>query len=215
MYIPQHFAETERGVVHGLIDAHPLGAWVTVGERGLEVNHIPFLVEPDRGEFGTLVGHMAKANSAWRCASQTVMSVVIFQGPEAYISPSWYLSKQQDGKVVPTWNYAVVHAHGVPRFIHDKPWLLDLVGRLTTKHEAGQGSPWSVSDAPAEFIDKLLEAIVGIEIPIARLEGKWKMSQNRPLDVSGVIVGLRDNVDPEAAALARVMEDRTNSRRIT
>ena len=209
MYVPKHFAETDRNVLHRLIDAHPLGAWITLVDDTLEVNHIPFLIERDAGESGTLVGHVAKANPVWRTASTTVASVVIFQGPEAYISPSWYPAKKQHGKVVPTWDYAVVHAHGMPRVIHDKKWLLGLVDKLTTKHEAGRRAPWQVADAPADYVDKLLEGIVGIEVPIARLEGKWKVSQNRPSETGAIIRGLREQPDAESQAMARLLEERS------
>ena len=209
MYVPKHFAETDRNVLHRLIDAHPLGAWITLLDDRLEVNHIPFLIERDAGELGTLVGHVAKANPVWRNASTTVASVVIFQGPEAYISPSWYPAKKRHGRVVPTWDYAVVHAHGVPRVLHDKEWLLGLVEKLTTKHEAGRRAPWQVSDAPADYVDRLLDGIVGIELPIARLEGKWKVSQNRPSETDAIIQGLREQPDPESQAMARLLEERT------
>jgi transcriptional regulator len=207
LYIPKHYQETDLRVLHALIDAHPFAAWVTVGAAGLIVNHIPFLFDADRGQYGTLVGHVAKANPVWRELAPDKPSVVIFQGPHSYISPSWYPSKQQDGKVVPTWNYAVVHAHGVPRIIHEREWLLRLVQRLTVKHESGREVPWSVADAPAEFIARNLEAIVGIEIPITALEGKWKMSQNQPLaNRLGVVAGLRASTDPQAETVAQLVE---------
>lgn len=191
MYTPKHFEETNIGVLHSLVRSNPLGAWVTHAPDRLLVNHVPFLVDAGRGEYGTLVGHVARANPVWRSFSSTTPSVVVFQGPQAYISPSWYLTKQEDGRVVPTWNYAVVHAHGFPRAIEDRDWLLALVERLTTEHESAQRSPWKVSDAPAEYIEKRLTAIVGIEIPISSLEGKWKVSQNQPAsNRHGVIVGL-------------------------
>src|SRR5690606_8363870 len=158
----------------GLIDAHPLGTWVTAAAGALEVNHIPFVLDPHRGEFGTLVGHVARANKVWTSASATE-SVVVFQGPESYITPSWYPTKHEHGKVVPTWNYVVVHAHGVPRVIQDPVWLRQHVGDLTHRHEAGREAPWHVSDAPSDFIEALLGGIVGLEIPIARLVGKWKV----------------------------------------
>jgi uncharacterized protein (TIGR02246 family) len=136
---------------------------------------------------------------------------VIFQGPQAYISPSWYASKKTDGMVVPTWNYAVVHARGVPRFVHDKPWLLALVTKLTATHEAGQDVPWQVSDAPADYIGRRLEAIVGVEIPLLGIEGKWKASQNRPRDATGISQGLRRQPGANAQLMAEVVEERARA----
>jgi transcriptional regulator len=207
MYVPKAFEETDRSVLHDLIATHPLGAWVIGGESGLVANHIPFEIDRDRGELGTLVAHVAKANPVWRSAAQSE-SIVIFQGPESYISPSWYATKARDGMVVPTWNYAVVHAHGSARVIHDEAWLHALVARLTARHESAERRPWQVSDAPADFIAKLVKTIVGIEIPIARLEGKWKTSQNRPDDTRGIAAGLRQRRDTDADAMAKLVEER-------
>jgi transcriptional regulator len=210
LYVPKHYDETRIDVLHGLIGAHPLGVWVTLAESGLVANHIPFLVERERGAYGTLVGHVARANPIWRTASTSMASVVIFQGPEGYISPSWYPSKKEHGRVVPTWNYAVVHAHGLPRVVHDTGWLRGLVERLTVKHESGRPVPWKVSDAPPAHLAKSLEAIVGIEIPIDRIEGKWKMSQNQPAaDRQGIVDGLRSQDDAGADAVARLVEERS------
>ena len=180
MYTPEHFEERDVTVLHALMRSHPLGAWVTHGEEGLVVNHIPFLVDSTRGEYGTLIGHVARANPIWKSLTEERACVVIFQGPQTYITPSWYASKQVHGKVVPTWNYAVVHAHGVPCAIDDRAWLLKHVTELSDLHESERAVPWSVSDAPPDFIDSMLKAIVGIEIPISTLVGKWKTSQNRP-----------------------------------
>jgi len=207
MYVPQHFEETDRAVLHALIQAHPLGTWVTPGDDGaLIANHVPFLVDAERGEHGTLVAHVARANPVWRSFSRSSDSIVVFQGAHAYVSPSWYPGKQAHGKVVPTWNYAVVHAHGRPQAIDDRDWLLRLVSRLTDTNEAAQARPWKVADAPSDYIDQMLKAIVGIEIPIARLEGKWKLSQNRPeVDRLGVAAGLAARDDAMAAAVAALM----------
>ena len=179
MYIPQHFEERDLAVLHALIRAHPLGTWVTEVNEGLEVNHLPFVLDDTRGQFGTLVGHVARANAVWKAASSRVESVVVFQGPQGYITPSWYTGKQDHGRVVPTWNYAVVHAHGTPRVVDDRAWLLKHVAELTSVHESGRETPWHVSDAPSDYIEGMVKNIVGIEIPIARLVGKWKVSQNR------------------------------------
>ena len=213
MYLPKHFEEHDLGVLHALLKSHPLGAWVTHAEGALIANHIPFLLDADRGERGTLVGHVARANPIWKSFSKDAASLVIFQGPQAYITPSWYPSKREHGKVVPTWNYAVVHAYGLPRAIEDKSWLLQLVTRLTAAHEAGAAVPWKVADAPADYIDKMLGAIVGIEIPIARLEGKWKMSQNRTLpDQLGTIAGLQGQGDANAREVAALVQQRTSTK---
>jgi transcriptional regulator len=210
MYIPSHFEEPDLGVLHALMQSHPLGAWVTTTDEGLLVNHIPFLLDPSRGPFGTLYGHVARANPVWSAFSRQTESVVIFQGPQGYITPSWYPSKQAHGKVVPTWNYAVVHAHGMPRVIDDADWLLRHVTAATERHEATHGSTWKVSDAPADYIDGMLKAIVGIEIPVARLFGKWKTSQNRPqADQLGVIAGLMERGDTGSQAMAAMVDRHT------
>jgi transcriptional regulator len=207
MYIPKHFEESDRAVLHALIAAQPLGAWVTQAGGELLVNHIPFLVDPDRGAHGTLVGHVARANPVWRTFSKEIASVVVFQGPQAYITPSWYPSKQAHGKVVPTWNYAVVHAYGPPRAVEDRAWLLELVTRLTSAQESARPAPWLVSDAPREYVEQMLEAIVGIEIPITALSGKWKVSQNRPAaDRAGTAAGLRARGDDAAKEMAALVE---------
>jgi transcriptional regulator len=207
MYVPKNFEETDKAVLHALIRSHPLGAWVTPGEGGLIANHIPFLLHADRGANGTLVGHVARANPVWKAFSRTLTSVVIFQGPEAYVTPSWYLSRKEHGKVVPTWNYAVVHAHGIPTAIEDREWLLRHVTELTASHESGEAAPWKVSDAPADFIQTMLAAIVGIEIPITTLQGKWKMNQNRPEpDRFAAVAGLRARGSAESAAVANLVE---------
>jgi transcriptional regulator len=208
MYIPKHYEKSDLAALHALIDAHPLGSWVTVSADGITANHIPFLIDSGRGEFGTLVGHVARANPVWRSLAQDCESMVIFQAEGAYISPSWCPSKREHGKVVPTWNYSVVHAHGAARAIHDHAWLLQLVERLTTKHESGRDAPWRVADAPEDYIARRLDAIVGVEIPIRRIEGKWKASQMVPLpDKLGIVAGLRSEARADSAAMARLMEE--------
>lgn len=206
MYVPKHFAETDAAVMHALIKERPLGTWVTQADGELTVNHIPFLLDPQRGEHGTLVGHVARSNPVWKSLSPTSPSVVVFQGPQAYISPSWYPSKELDGKVVPTWNYVVVHAHGAPRIIDDRARLLEIVTHMTDAYEADQAAPWRVADAPADFIATLLSAIVGIEIPLTRVSGKWKVSQNRPApDQLGTIAGLRATGQADAEAVSKLV----------
>jgi transcriptional regulator len=207
MYVPSQHEETDLSILHALIRAHPLGTWVTQGEGELVANHIPFFVDHTRGERGTLVAHVARANPVWKLFSRTVDSVVIFQGAEQYISPSWYPSKQADGKVVPTWNYAVVHAHGVPRTFEDKEWLSRHLNQLVDSQEASRTPPWKVSDAPADYIERMMRAIVGIEIPIARLQGKWKVSQNRTEpDRLGVVAGLLDDAGRDSQEMASLVQ---------
>ena len=208
MYLPKYFEETKVEALHGLIHACPFGTLITHAANGAEANHLPFELHPEPGPFGTLRGHVARANPVWREASPGADALIIFQGPAGYISPSWYPTKQQGGEVVPTWNYAVVHARGPLHFIEDRNWLLGLVTRLTVRHEAGRAAPWHVSDAPAPFIEKLLGAIVGIEIPLRSLQGKWKLSQNRPqADRQGVVEGLSALGDDAARSLAMLVGD--------
>lgn len=206
MYTPGQFAETRIDVLHELIRAHPLGALVTLTPDGLDANHTPFEIDPDPAPFGTLRGHVARANSQWRDASGELDALVIFQGPDRYISPSWYEAKRESGEVVPTWNYAVVHARGPLRVIEDETWLRAFVDKLTNRYEAGRAESWKVEDAPADFVRKLLGAIVGIEIPISQLAGKWKVSQNRPArDRDGVVGGLMAEGGAPAEAMAELV----------
>ena len=206
MYIPKHHEESDIAVLHALIKSQPLGTWVTQGDGELVVNHIPFLLDPKRGEHGTLVAHVARANPVWQVFSRRVASIVVFQGAQSYISPSWYPSKHAHGMAVPTWNYAVVHAHGLPRVVEDGEWLLNHLTELSDTHEAPQTLPWKVSDAPKDYIDRMIEMIVGIEIPIAKLEGKWKVSQNRPsADRLGVAAGLEARKDDQSRAMAALV----------
>lgn len=204
MYQPAHHDVTDLAVLHDLIEAHPFGTWATAPDGVLEMNHIPFLLDRAKGPQGTLIGHVARVNPVWQHAST---SIVAFHGPQAYITPNWYPSKHAQGKAVPTWNYAVVQAHGQPRAIEDKAKLLQVLRHLTNAHEARQALPWSVSDAPADYIDALLAAIVGIEIPIERLVGKWKVSQNRPAaDRLGVVAGLTGSDEAQASAMAALVQ---------
>lgn len=206
MYIRQDHRFEERDNQFALIEAHALGAWIVHGADGLVANHIPFLLDRTRGPHGTLVGHVARANPVWKALGAGAPSLVMFQGPQSYITPNWYPSKAEHGKVVPTWDYAVVHAHGVARAIEDRDWLLEMLGRLTDAQEASQPAPWRVDDAPADYIDKLLRAIVGIEIPIERLEGKLKASQAETVrDRRGTVEGLRSLRRPETDAMAALV----------
>jgi transcriptional regulator len=203
MYNPAHFQETRVPVLHELIRRHPLATLVTLGPDGLMANHIPMEIDTEPAPFGTLRGHVARANPVWRVSAREVEALVIFSGPDGYVTPSWYLTKEESGRVVPTWNYAVVHAHGPLRAIEDMGWLRDFVSRLTDRHESERAAPWKVTDAPADFIERQLGGIVGLEIPVRRLEGKWKVSQNRPApDRAGVVAGFRERGDPVSGALA-------------
>jgi transcriptional regulator len=206
MYEVAAFRETRIEVMHALIRAHPLATLVTVSGGVAEANHLPLLAEPDPAPDGSLHGHVARANPLWRQPPEGEV-LAVFQGPQTYVTPSWYPSKREHGKVVPTWNYAVVHIRG-PLVIHDdREWLRDLVSRLTRSQEASRPQPWGIDDAPAEYIDRMLEAIVGIEIPVTSIEGKWKVSQNRAqADRSGVAAGLSARGDAEALQMARLVD---------
>jgi transcriptional regulator len=213
MYIRQDHQLTDIDTMFSLIDEHALGAWVVAGKDGLVANHLPFLLDRSRGPHGTLVGHVARANPVWRMLDGQASSLVIFQGPQSYITPNWYPGKAEHGKVVPTWDYAVVHAHGVARAIDDPVWLMDMLDRLTNAHEAAQPAPWRVADAPPDYIDKLLRAIVGIEITVERFEGKLKVSQDEAVrDRLGTVEGLRGLVHPKAA-LADLVKDALDAER--
>ena len=201
MYLPKHFEVTDPATLRGVARQHPLATWATVVDRQPVVNHVPFLLDAADGEHGTLIGHVARANPLWKTPAP---SVLVFQGEGTYVSPSWYPSKREHGKVVPTWNYAVVHAHGTPQAVEDRDGLLAIVSRLTDTHEARQTQPWKVSDAPADYIDQMLRNIVGIRIPVTRWVGKFKLHQNHPAPTRlGVIAGLtqRDPSNPIAVLM--------------
>ena len=203
MYLPAHFEETRAEVLHQLVREHPFGLLVTQSSAGLAADAIPFVLDPAPPGPGILRAHVARANPVWREARTDLESLVVFQGPQAYISPGWYPSKALHGKVVPTWNYIMVQARGKLRVIDDAAWLHAFVTRLTDRHEAAQARPWAVRDAPADYIAGMLCAIVGIDIPLTALMGKWKASQNRPAaDRAGVAEGLRQKQDDAAAAMA-------------
>ena len=181
MYLPAHFEEKRADVLHALIRSHSLGTLVTLNTASeLQANPIPFLVEPGPQAHGTLRGHVARANPMWRETRGDVDALVVFQGAQSYVSPGWYPSKAEHGKVVPTWNYIVVQARGRLRAIDDAVWLRALVARLTDRFESPQARPWGIGDAPADYIETMLRAIVGIEIELTSLVGKWKVSQNQP-----------------------------------
>lgn len=210
MYVPAHFAESRVEVLHELIRGRPLGVLVTLGAEGLSANHVPFEIAAEPQPFGSLRCHVARANPVWRDFTSDCEALVIFTGPSTYVSPSWYPTKNQSGEVVPTYNYLAVHAYGAMKAIHDPEWLRGLVTRLTHRFEASRETPWQVTDAPAPFIEKQLGAIVGIEIPITRLVGKWKVSQNRPpQDREGVARALGELHDADSAAIARWIKEKT------
>jgi len=200
MYLPTHFEETRAPVLHALLRQHPLGLLITVGADGAPVaNPIPMLLDAARGPQGTLVAHVARANPVWQQAAGREV-LVVFQGPQGYISPSGYPGKAVHGKVVPTWNYAVVQARGVLQVLDEAATKHAIVHQLTQRHEAAQSRPWAVTDAPADYIDQMLRAIVGIEIPLRSLVGKFKLSQNRPAqDLAGVTAALQTRADDPAA----------------
>ncbi len=192
MYVPGHFREDRVEVLHAFIERHPLGTLIGTVDGRPEANHIPMLLDRSRGSLGTLTGHVARANPLWRTSDDGTEVLVIFNGADAYVSPSSYPSKRTNGRVVPTWNYAVVHARGRIRFFDDRDRLHALLSALTEHHEAGRPEPWSVTDAPPAYVDAMLKAIVGFDVEIAELTGKFKASQNRAdADRAGVRAELR------------------------
>jgi transcriptional regulator len=203
MYQPAHFVETDRDTLHALIRAHPLGLLISTSANGPVADPVPFLVDPEAGTKGVLRAHLSRANPHWKLLAENPSApvLVIFQGAESYITPSWYETKRETGKVVPTWNYVIVQVRGVAR-VHDDPvWVGRQIRDLTMTHEAGRAEPWQVEDAPERFIEAQTRGIVGIEIEIAAIDGKWKVSQNRPeADRVGVTAGLAQS--PDGAAMA-------------
>ncbi|TCZ55949.1 FMN-binding negative transcriptional regulator [Roseicella aquatilis] len=190
MYVPPAFREEDRAALHGVMREARLANLVTATAEGLVATPLPLLLAPEEGPHGTLYGHVARANPQWRLPPLGE-AMVLFAGPEAYVSPSWYPSKQEHHRVVPTWNYVAVHAYGPAEFFDDADRLLEVVTRLTDRQERPRAEPWAVSDAPADFIRAQLKGIVGLRLPIARIEGKRKMSQNRgAADRAGVAAGL-------------------------
>jgi transcriptional regulator len=214
MYNPLVFREPNINTMHDLIHAHPLGSLVTSGPTGLHASLIPFLLYADEGQWGVLRAHVARANPLWKELSGNAECLIIFTGVEGYVTPSWYPSKATTGKAVPTWNYATVHAWGRPTIFDDDGWLRRQLNDLTHAQENSRPHPWSIDDAPAEYVASQVKAVVGIEIVIGRIEGKWKMSQNRDeADRVGVIHGLRSQDDPhQNPALAGVVEHAAGQR---
>ena len=206
MYVPRAFAESDIRILHQQMQATPLPVLVTHGSQGLLASHVPLLLNPDEGPNGTLYGHLARANPHWQALTEGAEALVIFAGEQAYVSPSFYPSKAEHGKAVPTWNYVAVHAYGQAEVFDDAQRLLALVSELSHKHESRRPQPWTVSDAPADYIDSMLKAIVGFRLPVTRLLGKRKLSQNRSIkDQTGVREGLLASNNPHDHALAHLI----------
>jgi len=213
MYLPRQFEESDAAVMHAFIGRHRLATLVTSDGGGLCANHIPMLLETESDGRTMLRGHVARANPLWRTLGAGRDALAVFQDPGLYVTPSWYPSKAEHGKVVPTWNYMAVHAHGKARAVDDALWLRAFLARLTDANEAGRERPWQISDAPEAYVSAQLKAIVGIELAIERLAGKWKVSQNRlPRDIDGVVAGLGELADPAAARMASEVEARRPDR---
>lgn len=205
MYCPAQFEENRLDVLLPFIEQHPLATIVSSNSSGLTADHIPLLHVAQEGSPGNLIGHVAKSNPIWHVPPEQE-HLVIFQGPSVYISPNWYATKAGAGKVVPTWNYAVVHVSATLRAFHESDTLLQTLDKLTTKHESNQTHPWKISDAPAEFIDRLLNSIVGIELNILSMQGKWKVSQNQPKENrESVVAGLEAQSDQDANRMAELV----------
>jgi transcriptional regulator len=207
MYTPKAFEVTDLPMLHAAMKQSELATLVTITTNGLVATHLPLLLDETKGEYGTLTGHVSRANVQWRETDNKAEALIIFLGLDSYVSPNWYPAKQETGRVVPTWNYAAIHAYGRITFIEDPEWLRKMVSDLTRKHEASFPAPWQVTDAPAVYIDSQLKAIVGFEFHILRLEGKQKFNQNRSVeDRLGVIQGLRELEDERKTQVAELME---------
>lgn len=211
MYQPSHFEETRTDVLHQFISSHPLGTLVVNGPNGLDANHIPFLLEPD-GRQGRLLAHVARANPIWQEVATGARVLVMFSNTGGYISPSWYPSKQEIHRSVPTWNYQVVHAHGAFEAHDDEKFVRGVVGRLTREHESrvSPDAPWKMSDSPRAYIDQMVASVVGISVTIESLVGKWKLSQNRDdRDRLAAADGLEKQGAGETASAMRAVRDQT------
>jgi transcriptional regulator len=206
MYTPPAFREDDLPTIHAEMKRIQLATLVTLTGSGLLATHLPLMLDSSAGEYGTLYGHVARGNSQWSESRAEIEALAIFTASDAYISPSLFPSKQETGKVVPTWMYTAIHAYGTVRFIDDTEWLRGVVNRLTDKHEADFPSPWKVTDAPADYVDAQLTRIIGVELPISRLEGKWKFDQRTaPTDRAGVLAGLEATGDPSNLEVASVL----------
>lgn len=207
MYCPAAFRQDDLASLHAQIQASGLAIVTSSGAQGLQASHLPLLLEPGEGEFGILYGHFARANPHWRDLASGAEAMVVFSGADAYVHPGWYPAKAEHAKVVPTWNYIAVHAWGQAEVFDEPERLLQLVSRLSDRHEQTRPQPWAVSDAPRDYIDAMLRAIIGFALPIRRLEGKWKLSQNRSTaDQAGVLAGLATSSNPRDRELAAQMK---------
>jgi transcriptional regulator len=207
MYLPQHFEETRLEVMQALVAAQPLCTLVTLSEAGLVADQIPMLLRADQGPLGTLVGHVARANPLWQATRLDLPVLLLFQGPQHYVSPGWYPSKQEHGKVVPTWNYVVVQARGLLQVHDDAAWVRAQVTQITRQQERGSNQPWAVDDAPRDYTDAMLRAVVGISIEVSQWSGKWKVSQNQvAANRAGVVQALSALPDSQAAAMAGLVQ---------
>jgi transcriptional regulator len=209
MYIPKHFEETRLDVLHQLMRDYPLATVITHGADGINANHIPIYLDAAQGEFGTLRAHVARANPIWQDLQAEIPVLMIFHGPNSYVSPQWNPAKKVHGKAVPTWNYAVVHCHGHLRVVDDAAFVRANVDELSSRHEAGLPPPWTLDEAPADYAEKMLGAIVGLELVIEKIVGKWKISQNHPgAAQQGVVDGLLAHQGNGAEAMADLMAAR-------
>jgi len=209
MYQPPQFREDRKEVMHELMRLHPFATLISIKDGDICADHLPLLVHSEVPKYGIVRGHIAKGNTLWGSRTGATSALAIFQGPQAYITPSWYPSKKEHGKVVPTWNYAVVHARGEMRFIDDRDWLAAHLIELVERHERHRPAPWKISDAPEDYIERQLKGIVGLELEVTSLEGKWKVSQNKDAtDRKGVQHGLLLEPGKDAAAIAKLVENR-------
>ena len=210
MYTPKDFVLDDLPILHAEMQRNSFAALVTLTTAGLVATHLPILLDANRGPFGTLLGHVSRANFQWQTSDPATEALLIFSGPDTYVTPNWYPAKHETHRVVPTWNYAAIHAYGNITFFEDTERLRTIVTRLTDLHESSFPQPWKVADAPANYIDGQLKAIVGFELPISRIEGKRKFNQNRSAaDQSGVVEGLRSLNDPTKSAGADFMQSLT------
>lgn len=202
MYIPKKYQQSDTTALKALMVEYPFATLISCSELGVEANHIPLMLKRVEGK-DVLHGHIAKANPLWKNIAEKAEVLIVFNGPNCYISPNYYPTKMATGKAVPTWNYVAVHVKGYISFIHDNAWNLNLLDSLTTHHEAQQPQPWSIEDAPKEYIDKMLPAIVGIEVDITSIVGKWKVSQNQvEINKQGIYSALSDDTESHARKIA-------------
>ena len=212
MYTEPFFREERVDVLHEVMQSIGLVSLISMGREGLDASHVPVVVNMEEGDKGTIHGHLFRGNDQWKKADVHIPVLVIFSGPETYVSPSWYESKKKTPNVVPTWNYVAIHAYGKINFYDDRDRLLSMIAKLTDRHEQGRSTPWSVTDAKEEYIEKLLKGVIGFEIPIERLDGKFKLSQNKnEADRLGVVQGLQADGVSSALDVAEMMLETTRS----